>query len=41
MLLLKGELRPKIHPCSYGVFLNDFIEKETCTKLSDVLISSL
>ena len=35
---LKGNLRPKLHPCSHGLFFVDFVDKEPRTKICGVLI---
>ena len=38
IILIIGDLRPKLHPCFYDILIN-FMEKEPCTKFFSVLIS--
>ena len=38
LVTLKGDLRPKLHPCFYDIFIN-FMEKEPYTKFCGVLIN--
>ena len=38
LYFFKGDLRSKTHHCFYGI--DDFMEKEPCTKFYGVLMSS-
>ena len=37
-IMVKGNLRPKLHPCFYDIFFVDFMDKEPCSKFwSDLM----